>query len=132
MDSKLILNVRRKDRFCKIHAITEDNGIVKYYTNTSNLFDLRDGVTMGIYKEIYHSTWDEVWEFFSTYLDIYRRTEKVALSKSLPDWLLLDPVYISPDLLKWIIEELSDLNKKYNLKEYEMGRIITWVRYRKK
>ncbi|WP_420583118.1 hypothetical protein [Reichenbachiella sp.] len=105
---------------------------MKYYTNTSNLFDLRDGVTMGIYKETYHSTWDEVWEFFSTYLDIYRRTEKVALSKFLPDWLLLDPIYISPDLLKWIIEELSELNKNYNLKEYEMGRVITWVRYRKK
>ncbi len=132
MDSKLIINVRRKDRFCKIHAITEDSDIVKYYTNTSNLYNLRDGVTMGIYKETYPSTWEEVWEFFSTYLDIYIRTEKVALSKFSPDWLLLDPIYISPDLLKWIIEELSGLNKNYNLKEYEMGRIITWVRYRKK
>ena len=132
MASKLILNVRRKDRFCKIHAITEENGIVKFYTNTSNLFDIRDGVNMGVYKETYHSTWDEVWEFFSTYLDIYKRTEKIPLSNYLPEWLLLDPVYISPDLFKWILEELSDFNKNYNLKEYEMGRVITWVRYRKK
>ena len=132
MGSKLILNVKRKDRFCKIHAVTEDNGVVKYYTNTSNLFDLRDGVSMGIYKETYHSTWDEVWEFFANYMDIYRRTEKIPLSKYIPDWLLLDPVYVSPELLKWIIEELSSINNQYDVKEYEMGRIVTWIKYRRK
>ena len=132
MGSKLILNVKRKDRFCKIHAITEENGVVKYYTNTSNLFDLRDGVSMGIYKETYHSTWDEVWEFFANYMDIYRRTEKIPLSKYIPDWLLLDPVYVSPELLKWIIEELSSINNQHDVKEYEMGRIVTWIKYRRK
>ncbi|MEQ9288805.1 MAG: hypothetical protein RIG77_17925 [Cyclobacteriaceae bacterium] len=132
MDTKLILSVKRKERFCKIQSISEDNGIIKYYTNSSNLFDLRDSVSMGIYKETYHSTWDEIWEFFTGYVDVFRKTEKIQLSRYIPDWLLLDPVYISPELWKWVVEELSGLNQNYNLKEYEMGRVITWIKYRKK
>ena len=132
MEKKLILSVRRKDRFCKIHSVTEDNGIIKYFTNQSNLFDLRDGLSMGVFRETHHSNWDDLWDFFSGYVDVFRRTESIPVSKFIPDWLLLDPVYVSPDLLKWVLEELSELTTNHNLKEYEMGRVVTWVRYREK